>query len=85
MQRASIPLTMNPSFLNPQEATLNIQAAMKNLQTNSVFYFLIPNTLETLLVPSAPLDFNSFASSWKGLDNSLEVSVILKGKIFRII
>ena len=35
IERVSIPLITNPSFHNPQDATLNLQAAMKNLQTIS--------------------------------------------------
>lgn len=79
VERASIPLIINPSFHNPQDATLNLQAAMKNLQTNAVFYFLIPNVLQNLFVPSHPLDIANLVNTWKGYDDSLEVSVLANG------
>ena len=77
--QVSIPLTYNPSFVNPQEATLNIQAAMKNLHTNAVFYFLIPNTFDNIIVPLAAMDINSLVAVWKSINDSLEVSALANG------
>ena len=78
----SVPLTTNPNFLNAQEPTLNLQAAMKNLHSNAVFYFLIPNTLDTLLIPSAPLEITSLVATWKSIEESQEVSALVSGKSF---
>ena len=85
VQHASVPLITNPNFYNPQDATLNLQAAMKNLQTNAVFYFLIPNNLQNLFVPSQPLDITNLVNTWKGYDDSLEVSVLANGMFSLII
>ncbi len=82
VQRVSIPLATNPNFLNPQEQTLNLQAAMKNLHSNAVFYFLIPNTLDTVLLPSAPMEITSLVTAWKAIEDSLEVSQIVNGECF---
>ena len=58
---------------------------MKNLQTNAVFYFLIPNNLQNLFVPSQPLDITNLVNTWKGYDDSLEVSVLANGMFSLII
>lgn len=52
---------------------------MKNLSTNTVFYFVIPIDFETLLVSGAVMDVPGFAAAWKGLDETTEVSVVIKG------
>jgi hypothetical protein len=72
-------LIFNAQFVNPQDTSSQIQAAMKNLATNSVFYFVIPVEFESLFASGSALDVNSFASSWKSLDESAETSVVLKG------
>ncbi len=77
----SVPLGTNPTFLNSQESTLNLQAAMKNMQTNAVFYFLIPNTFENLLLPAAPLDISALVATWKSIDESQEVSTLVNGEL----
>jgi hypothetical protein len=66
-------------MVNPQDSSLQIQAAMKNLSTNTVFYFVIPVDFESVLVPGTSMDVPGFAAAWKGLDESSEVSVVIKG------
>ena len=61
---------------------MNLQAAMKNLHSNAVFYFLIPNTLDTLLIPSAPLEITSLVATWKSIEESQEVSALVSGMSF---
>jgi hypothetical protein len=75
-----VPLIANPQFVNPQESTLSIQAAIKNLATNSVFYFTIPVALECLFAPGSSMDLNSFVAAWKGVDESQEASAVVNGK-----
>lgn len=40
------PITVTPQMINPQDATLTVQAAIKNMSTNGVFYFGIPVAME---------------------------------------
>jgi hypothetical protein len=75
-----LPLTVNPSQLNPTDTSLNLQAAIKNLATNAVFYFIVPIELEAIVVPSSPIDIQSFVNTWKSYDDSLEVSGLVNGK-----
>lgn len=80
VQRASVPLTTNPNSANIADTTLNLQAAIKNMHTNAVFYFLIPNTFDALLVSSSPPDITAFVASWKSIEDSLEVSMLINGE-----
>ena len=72
----SLPLILNPQMVNPQDATLNLQSAVKNVTTGAVFYFIIPVSLEVLF-KTVPVDVQSFAAAWKAFDESLEVSVVI--------
>lgn len=65
---------------NPQDTTLQVQAAIKNLANNTVFYFVIPIDFEVLLQQSPAPDVNSFAGQWKSLDENSEASVVIKGE-----
>ena len=42
----TFPLTVTPKMINAQDTTLIVQAAIKNLSTNGVFYFGIPVAME---------------------------------------
>lgn len=69
--------------MNPADTTLNLQAAIKNLATNSVFYFVVAiSSLDVLLVSSAVPDVQTYVQLWKGFDDSLEVSSIVNGSLF---
>lgn len=74
----SLGLTLNPQMVNAQDTSLSVQAAIKNLATNAVFYFVIPVDLDALFQSGASLDVNSYASTWKSLDESSEVSIVIK-------
>ncbi|RYG63575.1 hypothetical protein EON64_15655 [archaeon] len=65
-------------MLNSQDVSLNVQAAIKNAATNSVFYFVLPVDIEATLASAQPVDVNAFAAAWKGLDEASEVSVVIK-------
>lgn len=73
----TLPLTAGAQFVNPQEFTLTIQAAIKNIATGSVFYFSVPVSLECLFVAGADMDLAAFATGWKGIDDSLDASVVV--------
>jgi AP-1 complex subunit beta-1 len=49
-QSVSLPMTFSPTHVNASDAMaagpLQLQAAIKNLATNAVFYFVIPYTLD---------------------------------------
>lgn len=67
-------------MVNPTEPSLLIQAAIKNMNTNAVFYFTIPVSLEAIMVPSAGMDVQALVAAWKSIDDSLEVSAVVNGK-----
>jgi AP-1 complex subunit beta-1 len=76
----SLMLSINPQLVNNQDGGQQIQAAMKNLATNSVFYFVVPVEFDIILSSDANgIDVNTFASQWKSSDESLESSVVIKG------
>jgi len=78
---SSVPFVINlacsPQMLNPAEATLKIQAAVKNNATNAVFYFTIPVNMEYLMAPSPAMDVQALVAAWKSIDDTLEVSAVV--------
>lgn len=72
-----LPLIVNPQAANPQDASLTLQTAMKNMVTGSVFYFMIPIPMNSMLDPSPQMELAALGSTWKSVDESLEVSVIV--------
>lgn len=75
-------------MINPQDGTTIIQAAIKNLSNNTVFYFAIPVDFEVLIIPGFVIDVTSFVNNWKSVEESSEVSTLIKGfntKFFLII
>ena len=40
------PITVTPQMINPQDTSLIVQTAIKNMTTNGVFYFGIPVSME---------------------------------------
>lgn len=73
-------MTVNSQLVNPQDTSLQLQAAMKNMSTNAVFYFVIPLDV-TILLSQGSTDVPSFASQWKSIDDSLDVSKVIKGTL----
>lgn len=69
----------NTQLVNPQDQVIQIQAAVKNIATNAVFYFVIPLDFQALLAADSAIDVSGFASQWKAADESLEASMIVKG------
>lgn len=65
-------------MINAQDNSSQIQAAIKNAASNVVFYFVIPIDFDAVTINSS-IDVNSFAASWKSLDETCEASAIIKG------
>jgi len=78
---SSVPVQYNlacsPQMVNPSEASLKLQAAIKNPVTNAVFYFTIPINMECLMAQTPAMDINTLVAQWKSIDDSLEVSVVV--------
>ena len=53
MCSTTFALTINPAMINPQDTTAAVQAAIKNMATNEVFYFARPVAIEAVFVPHA--------------------------------
>ncbi len=68
-------------MINPADTSLQLQAAVKNVTANVVFYFVIPFDFDAVLTSNS-IDVNGFASAWKSLDESNEASVVIKGMPF---
>ncbi len=69
-------------MVNAQDATLNVQAAIKNLASNTVFYFVIPVALDCLYVAAeAPMEVAKLVRDWKGMDESSEAAVVVNGQL----
>lgn len=73
---ASLALTATPQLLNAADTSLSLQAAIKNLATNAVFYFAIPIAMECLF-QNVPMEVSALAGAWKSIDESLEVSQVV--------
>jgi hypothetical protein len=68
-----------PQMYNPQDASGVIQAAIKNLASNNVFYFSIPVSLEVVFAAGATMDVAALATAWKSIEESQEASVLVNG------
>jgi len=73
----SVGVSCTPPMLNAAEVNLNLQTAIKNAASGDVFYFVIPVALEAVFAPNATLDVESFANSWKGIADTLEVNQLV--------
>ena len=76
---ASLNLIINPDMVN-QDVNLNVQAAVKNLASNSVFYFVIPVSMDVLF-SSVSMDVQKFVGAWKGMAESHDSSVVVNGRL----
>jgi len=73
----TVVMACTPQMVNPASPSLQIQAAMKNVVTGSVFYFNFPIAMEAIMVPSPAMDVQALVSAWKSIDDSLEVSTVV--------
>jgi hypothetical protein len=64
-------------MINPQDSTLIVQAAIKNMVTNGVFYFGIPVAMECLFAAKPAMDVTALVTAWKEIDVAQEASVVI--------
>lgn len=77
MATTSLALSVTPQMYNPQDTTGAVQAAIKNMATNAVFYFSVPIAMECCFTASPAMDVQSLVGAWKGMDESMEVSALV--------
>ena len=73
-------LVATPQMYNAQDTSGGIQAAIKNLASNNVFYFNIPISLEVVFAAGAVMEVQALVAAWKGIEDSMEVSTLVNGK-----
>ena len=74
----SVGLTVTAQMMAPapgpgQQVNPSVQAAIKNMSTNGVFYFAAPFPLERSFSPTGGLDRTTFINAWKSIDDTKEV------------
>ena len=75
--KAAVELVVTPSMLAPQPsgqpAVPQVQVAIKNMQTGTVFYFAVNFNLEALFSSEGTMERSSFIESWKSIDDRNEL------------
>ena len=75
--KATVELVVTPSMLAPlpsgQPAVPQVQVAIKNMQTGTVFYFAVNFNLEALFSSEGTMERSSFIESWKSIDDRNEL------------
>jgi len=75
--KAVVELVVTPSMLAPQPAgqpaSPQVQVAIKNMQTGTVFYFAVNFNLEALFSAEGTMERSSFIESWKSIDDRNEL------------
>ena len=74
---AVLALTCTPQMLNLDNPSLVLQVAVKNMATNAVLYFAAPVDMSILFKPTQAMEVQALVAAWKGIDDSLEVSVVI--------
>jgi len=73
----TVELVVTPSMLAPvpsgQPAPSQVQIAIKNMQTGTVFYFAVNFNLEALFATDGTMERSAFIESWKGIDDRNEL------------
>jgi hypothetical protein len=65
---------------NAQDVSGGIQAAIKNLASNNVFYFNIPISLEVVFAAGPGMEVAALAAAWKSIEDSQEASQLVNGE-----
>jgi AP-1 complex subunit beta-1 len=73
-----VPMTVTPGMVAPGEPNTNLQIAIKNMHSNSVFYCQMQYPLFALFKPS-PLDPAAFKAKWQGSDKATEATATCQG------
>jgi AP-1 complex subunit beta-1 len=75
--KATVELVVTPSMLAPlptgQPASPQVQVAIKNMQTGTVFYFAVNFNLEALFSHEGTMERSAFIESWKSIDDRNEL------------
>lgn len=75
--RASVELVTTPAMLAPipagQPASPQVQVAIKNMATSSVFYFAANFDFEALFAADGALERSAFIETWKSIDDRKEL------------
>jgi len=76
--RTFCELVTTPTMIAPppaagQPVSPQIQIAIKNMQTNSVFYFAVNCNFEALFSPDGAMERSTFIESWKSIDDRSEL------------
>jgi AP-1 complex subunit beta-1 len=75
--KAMIELIVTPAMVAPtpagQPASPQVQVAIKNMATGSVFYFAINFNLEALFTADGTMERSAFIESWKSIDDRNEL------------
>merc|ERR1740139_1541093 len=73
----SVDLVVTPAMLTPlaegHPATPQVQVAIKNMATGTVFYFAVNFNFEASFAPSGALDRSAFIEAWKSIDDKKEL------------
>jgi len=74
---ATVELVVTPNMLAPQSANQpaspQVQIAIKNMQTGTVFYFAVDFNLEALFSQDGTMERSVFIESWKSIDDRNEL------------
>ena len=72
-----VELVVTPNMLAPQQpgqpASPQVQVAIKNMATASVFYFAVNFNLEALFSKDGTMERSAFIESWKSIDDRNEL------------
>jgi len=74
---ATVELVVTPNMLAPQSGkepvSSQVQIAIKNMQTGTVFYFAVEVNIEALFGQDGTMERSAFIESWKSIDDRNEV------------
>eukprot|EP01084_Bolivina_argentea_P228949 386552_1 len=71
-------MSVTPGMVSGGDPNANLQVAIKNMHSNSVFYFQMSYPL-FVLFKASPLNPDSFKAKWQSTDKSTEASVTAQG------
>jgi len=72
-----LPVTCAPQMVRRGAPSLDIQAALKNMATQSVVYFTLKLDLSAIFAPR-PMDRDTFISTWKQIPDTSELSSMVQ-------
>lgn len=74
---SSVEMAVNPNMLTPvapgQPVSPQVQVAIKNMHTGSVFYFAVNFNFEAFFTADGAMDRSAFIEAWKSIDDRNEL------------